>query len=167
MPPEALAGGPHDLETIFAGANASQRKERSLANVLKDAARSPALQTLTAVAPASVEAWLRKLKERSNTSGRALANTKQYDAVSIVAQRVLRELRATACPARTAMGEPLRWCVHGGPGTGKSHVIKLIIELFTTVLKWNMGVEFQVVALQAVMAEQLGGARSITLVASP
>ena len=120
-------------------------------------ARSPALKTLTPVAPASVEAWLQKLKERRNTSGRALANTRQYDAVGVVAQRVLRELRATACPARTAMGEPLRWCVHGGPGTGKSHVIKLIKELFTTILKWNMGVEFQVVALQAVMAEQLGG----------
>ena len=54
-------------------------------------------------------------------------------------------------------GEPLRWCVHGGPGTGKSHVINLVKELFTDVLQWNIGVEFQIVALQAVMADLLGG----------
>ena len=51
----------------------------------------------------------------------------------------------------------MRWCVHGGPGTGKSHVIMLVKELFTDVLGWDMGIEFQVVALQAVMADLLGG----------
>ena len=46
----------------------------------------------------------------------------------------------------------------GGPGTGKSHVLKLVKqELFEGILKWNMGVQFQVVALQAVMAQLLGG----------
>ena len=53
--------------------------------------------------------------------------------------------------------EPLIWCLHGGPGTGKSFVIKLLRELFTQVLGWEMGVEFQMAALQAVMAEQIGG----------
>jgi hypothetical protein len=48
--------------------------------------------------------------------------------------------------------------MHGGPGTGKTHVIKLLKdELFGQVLKWNIGVEFQVVAFQAVMADLLGG----------
>ena len=47
--------------------------------------------------------------------------------------------------------------MHGGPGVGKSEVIKLLRELFVTVLHWNMGVDFQMAALQAVMAEQLGG----------
>ena len=47
---------------------------------------------------------------------------------------------------------------HGGPGTGKTHVIKILKEeLFGKVLKWNIAVEFQVVALQAVMADLLGG----------
>ena len=53
--------------------------------------------------------------------------------------------------------EPLIWCLHGGPGTGKSFVIKLLRRLFTQVLGWEMGVEFQMAALQAVMAEQIGG----------
>ena len=48
--------------------------------------------------------------------------------------------------------------MHGGPGTGKSHVINVIKErLFRKVLKWEMGVEYQIVALQAVMADLLGG----------
>ena len=48
--------------------------------------------------------------------------------------------------------------MHGGPGTGKTHVIQLLKEeLFGQVLKWNIGVEFQVVAFQAVMADLLGG----------
>ena len=128
-----------------------------MASALTDASRSPTLQTLTPVAPARIEAWLQKLKDRRNEGGRPVANTKQYDAVSVVAKRVVEELRAAASPARIGIGEPLRWCVHGGPGTGKSHVIKLIKELATTILKWDMGVEFQIVALQAVMAEQLGG----------
>ena len=54
--------------------------------------------------------------------------------------------------------EPLRWAMHGGPGTGKTHVINIIKEeLFGKVLKWNTSVEFQIVALQAVMADLLQG----------
>ena len=45
-------------------------------------------------------------------------------------------------------GEPLRWLLHGGPGTGKSRVIQILKQgLFEGVLGWDMGVRFQVVAL--------------------
>ena len=48
--------------------------------------------------------------------------------------------------------------MHGGPGTGQTHVIKSIKEeFFENVLKWNIGVKFQIVALQAVMADLLAG----------
>ena len=48
--------------------------------------------------------------------------------------------------------------VSGGPGTGKSHVLKLVKkELFEDILHWDMGEQFQVVALQAVMAQLLDG----------
>ena len=44
------------------------------------------------------------------------------------------------------------------PGTGKSHVLKVLSEeLFQNLLGWEMGMEFQVVALQAVMAAHLDG----------
>ena len=42
-------------------------------------------------------------------------------------------------------------------GQENSHVIKLVKQLFIEVLQWDIGVEFQVVAFQAVMADLLGG----------
>ena len=54
--------------------------------------------------------------------------------------------------------EALRWALHGGPGTGKSYVLNLLRrELFEDCLGWRQGVEFQVVAFQAVNAEPLDG----------
>ena len=48
--------------------------------------------------------------------------------------------------------------MHGGPGTGKSHVIKIIkTYVFEQVLKYKIAEDFQNVALQAVMADLLGG----------
>ena len=91
-----------------------------------------------------------------NEVGRRVCNDKQYEAVLLVARRVQQELLAASDPAAD-FGEPVRWLLHGGPGTGKSHVVKLVKELFTEVLKWDIGVQFQVVALQAVMADLLGG----------
>ena len=85
-------------------------------------------------------------------------NMKQFEAVEKVAQRVMHELHATA-DEDVDFGEPLRWLIHGGPGTGKTHIITAAIvkELFTKILKWNIGVEYHVVALQAVMAVLIDG----------
>ena len=49
--------------------------------------------------------------------------------------------------------------VHGGPGTGKSHVVRDVIkaELFNQILHWQQGLDYQVIALQAVMADLLKG----------
>ena len=48
--------------------------------------------------------------------------------------------------------------MHGGPGTGKSYTLNLVRkELFEQILGWQQGIHFQVVTLQAVMAEQLDG----------
>ena len=48
--------------------------------------------------------------------------------------------------------------MHGGPGTGQTHVFKIIKEeLFEKVLKWNIGAQFQIVALQDVTADLLSG----------
>jgi hypothetical protein len=54
---------------------------------------------------------------------------------------------------------PLRWVLHGGPGTGKSHVVRDVIkkELFDQILAWKQGLDYQVIALQAVMADLLEG----------
>eukprot|EP00973_Karenia_brevis_P044428 6153157-Karenia_brevis.AAC.1 len=62
--------------------------------------------------------------------------------MEIVCKRVMAELTAAA-NGKCDFGEPLRWLAHGGPGTGKSHVIKQTKEFFHDVLHWNMGVEYQ------------------------
>ena len=52
----------------------------------------------------------------------------------------------------------LRWSMHGGPGTGETHVIQIVKEeLFDKLLKWNIGEQVQIVALQAVMAYLVSG----------
>lgn len=92
-----------------------------------------------------------------NGSGELLLNPGQCDMVEKVARRVMQELDAEGDEDVDA-GEPLRWVSHGGPGTGKTHVINVIKDrLFHKLLKWDMGVCFQIAALQAVMAELPGG----------
>ena len=59
--------------------------------------------------------------------GRTVLNFNQYQVVLKVATRVIKEMNALSGRSKDtfeSIGEPLRWCVHGGPGTGKSHVIK-------------------------------------------
>ena len=61
-------------------------------------------------------------------------------------------------PHAVAMEDPLRWVLHGGPGTGKSYTLNLIRKgLFEDTLGWQQGVQYQVVTFQAVMAEALAG----------
>ena len=96
----------------------------------------------------------KEIKGWAAGTARAGCNAKQADVCNMVAQQIVREMPLEA--GETA--EPLRWAVHGGPGTGKSYVLNLIRkELFETLLGWKQGEEFQVVTLQAVMAENLNG----------
>ena len=60
-----------------------------------------------------------RLKVRRDAEGKLVTNAKQFEAVEKVAERVMRELRANPDASSEEFGEPLRWCVHGGPGTGK------------------------------------------------
>ena len=81
-------------------------------------------------------------------------NAKQAEVCRKVAGEVLQEISTESFEAL----EPLRWAVHGGPGTGKSYVLTRIrTELFEDILGWKQGDEFQVVTLQAVMANDLNG----------
>ena len=103
------------------------------------------------------EAIRRSLGGNNLVKNKKLLNDEQYKIITKIAHRVMRELDAEHSE-HVGPGEPLRWVMHGGPGTGKSHVITIVKErLSKQVLHWDLGVHFQVVALQAVMAELLGG----------
>ena len=99
----------------------------------------------------NIHAWMHSLDSRCNAEQRAFCCK--------VAERVLTEMQEDAKePATHEVSEPLRWALHGGPGTGKSYTLNLVRrELFEQILGWQQGIHFQVVTLQAVMAEQLDG----------
>ncbi|CAE7457464.1 pfh1 [Symbiodinium natans] len=53
--------------------------------------------------------------------------------------------------------EPLVWQLHGSPGTGKSHSLKFVRELFEEVLGFRQGIDFEVAAFQATNAADVRG----------
>ena len=146
---------PQALQEILAAARASQKREHAYKDSRKETT-NPTLRQMLAATSDDVQQWLQRKKVERNSEGNLVLNAEQYTAVEKIADRVMVELRQEALGVPD-YGEPLRWLVHGGPGTGKSHVIKQIKELFQDVLHWNVGVQFNIVALQAVTANLLDG----------
>ena len=146
------------VERAKASANKSRRCEETLQRRLVTAeSRDGQCEKLSSLEPSAIDDWLEKIKRERTDDGRLLLNAQQFVMVSIMAQRVKTETVALA-KGQVPEGEPLRWLMHGGPGTGKSHVINILrTRFFEELLEWNIGVHFQIVALQAVMAELLGG----------
>ena len=105
-------------------------------------------------------AWLREVAERATADGRKVLNGEQLQFVTRITRRVLQEQKTGEAQGGGDQddSEPLRWVLHGGPGTGKTHVIKLLrTELFERILGWSRGFEFDITALQAVTADMLDG----------
>ena len=96
-------------------------------------------------------------KNKRSQDARLLLNLSQYEIVERVADQVCVDI-----PARNTNNydnfNPLSWSMHGGPGAGKSHVIKSSkTELFDDTVKFKFAEDVRIVALQAVMADLLGG----------
>ena len=76
-----------------------------------------------------------------------------------VADRCREEHRAFQRPApATFDDEPVRDCLLGIPGAGKTACIKLMRRFFEECLQWEDGMHFQFLASQNTMAALLGGA---------
>ena len=60
-------------------------------------------------------------------------------------------------PQNNKFTEPVRACLFGIPGAGKSHCIKLVRRFFEECLKWQDGLQFQFMAQQNTMAALIGG----------
>ena len=99
----------------------------------------------------AVEGWLQSEKVRQGT------NPKQLEMLELVADRVMVEtgLISKEQSARKS-SDPLIWLLHGPPGTGKSHVLAFVRELFD-MIGYTYGLDYEVVAFQAVNAADLGG----------
>ena len=85
------------------------------------AARPAVEAAVTATADQSAaekaEAWADQLPQE-------VCNPKQKEFCKVVARRVAAELAME--PQDVGKDEPLRWVLHGGPGTGKSYALNLI-----------------------------------------
>ena len=84
-------------------------------------------------------------------------NVAQKELNGKVVDRII-ELQETTGNKRRRAGRQMLRMLHGGPGTGKSHVIRLLKEeLFQKELGWCSGIDFQVAAFQAVNADNVEG----------
>ena len=109
---------------------------------------------------AQIKAWLTALPKRRDAKGRRICNDEQYAFIQRVANRVMREMQTGEAYSGCFKTDedPLRWVLHGGPGTGKTHAIRILRdELFQGLLQWEAGIHFQCAALQAVTADMLDG----------
>jgi hypothetical protein len=152
-PPEA-ATSPEDLERALAAATASQKQDSNTASVNKKV-MEPSLRASSGYSAKDIWSWYKKKKEAKNDRGRPLVRAAQLEMLRVVCQRMCDELDEVADGHDRS--DPLMWLLHGCPGTGKSEVLMMVKELFQEVCGWQMGLEYQMVALQAVMAQLLGG----------
>ena len=150
------------IKLIMDSASASQRKEA--AGVLtQNKERDATVRKTNVHTTDEVRSWLKKKREEKNSNGEHLIKQAQTEMLQVVVDRVCTDLHEAHADQEDMServlqaSEPLIWCLHGGSGTGKSFVLKLIKELFIDVLGWVQEIDFQLVALQAVMAEQIGG----------
>ena len=88
---------------------------------------------------------------------RKSTNHKQREFLELVVDRIMVELGLVSQEAsKRKSNEPLRWLLHGPPGTGKSHVLRFVKELFY-MMGYVYGLDFEVVSFQTVNAADLGG----------
>ena len=119
---------PSKVGEVLKAARTSQRQEQKFGTARGGAARDPRVERQKPPGVDDVHRWLAELRTRTDGNGRPAANAEQFKAVEKVASRVVQELQDLAADKRS--GEPFRELLHSGPGTGKSHVIKLVRELF-------------------------------------
>ena len=103
---------------------------------------------------AVVSKWLNDMTMGTG-DGLKCRNSEQKEVVSMIASRVLEEHNDTVagCVGRS---KPISALITGGPGVGKSFVVKAARSLFDA-LGYNNGVDYAFTALQAVVASQLDG----------
>eukprot|EP00438_Fugacium_kawagutii_P012955 Skav231714 [mRNA] locus=scaffold1306:362022:371836:+ [translate_table: standard] len=139
-----------DPETVQRATKNRPKEPQQPAHVKEQAART-AFSEMCRVD--KVRAWTEGLQTHP------YCNRKQQAFCEKIGARVLEELlEQNRSTSGSPPSTPLRWVLHGGPGTGKSHVINLLRkELFEQVLGWEHSVHFQIVSFQAVMANLLDG----------
>ena len=100
-----------------------------------------------------VDDWWAKLREGSQQP-----TAEQVAFLERVVERCRVERAELLQPEpRARFTEPVRDCLFGLPGAGKSTCIKWLRDFFETALGWEHGVQFQFLAAQNTMAALIGG----------
>ena len=147
--------GAEQIKEALQGARQSQKREYVDGTISAVDVKLGSVTSRIECSEDEVCKWKEDIKDRRGEGGRLLLNALQYEMSERVADQVCVELRARATNHYENV-QPLRWSMHGGPGTGQSHVIKMIKkEWFEYVLRYKVAEDFQIVSLQAVMAELL------------
>ena len=114
--------------------------------------QAPLVQAREPVTAQRLRDWLYSERVLNGT------NAKQHEFLELIVDRILVELDLIEPNASIRKSsEPMVWLLHGSPGTGKSHELPFLRELFGDLLGYTQGIEFQVVAFQAVNAADIKG----------
>ena len=144
------------LKVALAAAASSQKQEfKADYSALSCQSSDPSLRQAKRYSTADLDAWITKTRGQKDKHGQPLWKDAQIEVLRVVSRRMCVELQEQA--SDVPMSQPLIWLVHGSPGTGKSEVLKLIKQMYADVCGWQMGLQYQMVAFQAVMAQLLGG----------
>ena len=119
---------PMRVKASLKSARASQRQDKVGPTLPLSQDANPCVQVYASCTIKSVNGWLKDVKVRKDECHRKLLNKEQYEVVERVAKRIIAEMRAVRQNYFSSIGEPLRWSMHGGPGTGKTHAIQLLKE---------------------------------------
>ena len=108
------------------------------------------------------EAFLLRIEKRCRQEQKEFAKhqaTLQQEATRTAANKKKSAQKKRRRQKKDAanISEPLRTCLFGLPGAGKSTCLKLLRSYFTEVLGWEDGAEFQYLASQNTMASLIGG----------
>ena len=95
--------------------------------------------------------WMKKMQASTHA-----LNVEQQSFMQRIIDRCETEAREMNKDAKQT-SEPLRDCLLGFPGTGKSTCINAVRKFFSEVLGWEAGVQFQFLASQNTMAALIEG----------
>ena len=116
--------GAEQIKEALQSARQSQKREYVDGTISAVDVKLGSVTSIIECSEDEVRKW-KDIKDRRGEGGRLLLHALQYEMVERVADQVCVELRARATNNYDNV-QPLRWSMHGGPGTGKSHVIKIV-----------------------------------------
>lgn len=152
---------PTDIKDALKNAKASQNPKSLAKGSKRSTTAAPAAATLTTSnvnVVQTVEEWKAQVTSSVSASSPAAVkckNDEQRAVVRLIADRILAE-HADCMDGAIGRSEPTRALITGGPGVGKSFVIKAARSLFQK-LGYVNGTHYAFTSLQAVVASQLGG----------